>query len=181
MGPSLNSPMNLVTALATYAAISRELGLPLRYPGRKEGWNSLQDTTDAELFGRATLWALGSENAKNEIFNVSNGDVYRWRQLWGELAEFYEIPVAEPLAMSTVAEMNEKAPLWESMVARYGLFPTPYDQIANWAFVDYMLNFADETIMSSIKIRHAGFADCIDTHASFRRQLGRLRDMKIIP
>ena len=55
MGPSLNSPMNLVTSLATYAAMTRELGLPLRFPGTKEGWNTLQETTDAELFGRATL------------------------------------------------------------------------------------------------------------------------------
>src|SRR6266436_7298501 len=61
LGPSLNSPMNLVTGVATYAAISRELGLPLRFPGRKEGWNSLQEACDAELFGRATLWALGSD------------------------------------------------------------------------------------------------------------------------
>jgi nucleoside-diphosphate-sugar epimerase len=60
MGPSLNSPMNLVTGLAAYAAITRELGLPLRFPGNKEGWNALQDTTDAELFGRATLWALAA-------------------------------------------------------------------------------------------------------------------------
>ena len=181
LGPSLNSPMNLVTGLATYAAMSRELGLPLRFPGRKEGWNSLQEATDAELFGRATLWALGSDKAKNEIFNVSNGDVYRWRQLWAELAEFYEIPVAEPLAMSTASEMAEKGLLWDSMVARYGLFPTPYEQIANWPFVDYMLNFGEETIQSTIKIRQAGFADCIDTHQSFRRQLTRLREMRIIP
>ena len=61
MGPSLNSPMNLVTSLATYAAMTRELGLPLRFPGTKEGWNTLQETTDAELFGRATLWALGED------------------------------------------------------------------------------------------------------------------------
>jgi nucleoside-diphosphate-sugar epimerase len=81
MGPSLNSPMNLVTSLATYAAMSRELGLPLRFPGTKEGWSTLQETTDAELFGRATLWALSEDKARNEIFNVSNGDVYRWRQL----------------------------------------------------------------------------------------------------
>jgi nucleoside-diphosphate-sugar epimerase len=181
LGPSLNSPMNLVTGVATYAAISRELGLPLRFPGRKEGWNSLQEATDAELFGRATLWALGSDKAENEIFNVSNGDVYRWRQLWGELAEFYQIPLAEPLAMSTASEMAEKGPLWDSMVARYGLFPTPYEQIANWPFVDYMLNFAEETILSTIKIRQAGFADCIDTHQSLRRQLTRLREMRIIP
>src|SRR5258705_10722509 len=77
MGPSLNSPMNLVTSLATYPAMTRELGLPLRFPGTKEGWNTLQETTDAELFGRATLWALGEDKARNEIFNVSNGDIGR--------------------------------------------------------------------------------------------------------
>src|SRR3977135_1778131 len=180
MGPSLNSPMNLVTSLATYAAMSRELGLPLRFPGTKEGWNPLQETTDAELFGRATLWALGEDKARNEIFNVSNGDVYRWRQLWNELAAFYDLPIAEPLAMSTVSEMSEKGPLWDSMVARYGLHATPYEQIANWSFVDWMLNFGEETIQSTIKIRQAGFADCIDTHQSFRRQLTRLRDLRIV-
>src|SRR5271167_1047900 len=67
MGPSLNSPMNLVTSLATYAAMSRELGLPLRFPGTKEGWNTLQETTDAELFGRATLWALGEDKARMKV------------------------------------------------------------------------------------------------------------------
>jgi len=181
MGPSLNSPMNLVTSLAAYAAMTRELGLPLRFPGTKEGWNTLQETTDAELFGRATLWALGEDKARNEIFNVSNGDVYRWRQLWNELAAFYDLPIAEPLAMSTVSEMSEKTPLWDSIVARYGLHATPYNQIANWAFVDWMLNFREETIQSTIKIRRAGFADCIDTHQSFKRQLTRLRDMRVIP
>jgi nucleoside-diphosphate-sugar epimerase len=181
MGPSLNSPMNLVTSLAAYAAMSRELGLPLRFPGRREGWNTLQETADAELFGRATLWALGEDKARNEIFNVSNGDVYRWRQLWNELAAFYDLPVAEPLAMSTVSEMSEKGPLWDSIVARYGLHATPYEQIANWSFVDWMLNFGDETILSTIKIRKAGFADCIDTHESFRRQLTKLRELRIIP
>jgi len=181
MGPSLNSPMNLVTGLAVYAAMTRELGLPLRFPGNKDGWNTLQETTDAELFGRATLWALGEDKARNQIFNVSNGDVYRWRQLWNELAAFYDLPVAEPLAMSTVSEMSEKAPLWDSIVARYGLHATPYQQIANWSFVDWMLNFREETILSTIKIRQAGFADCIDTHQSFRRQLIRLRDLRVIP
>jgi hypothetical protein len=173
--------MNLVTSLAAYAAMSRELGLPLRFPGRREGWNTLQETTDAELFGRATLWALGEDKASNEIFNVSNGDVYRWRQLWNVLAAFYDLPVAEPLAMSTVSEMSEKGPLWDSIVARYELHATPYEQIANWSFVDWMLNFGEETILSTIKIRKAGFADCIDTHESFRRQLTNLRELRVIP
>jgi NAD(P)-dependent dehydrogenase (short-subunit alcohol dehydrogenase family) len=28
---------------------------------------------------------------------------------------FYDLPIAEPLAMSTVSEMSEKAPLWDSI------------------------------------------------------------------
>jgi hypothetical protein len=98
--------MNLVTGLATYAAMSRSA-----IPASERGWNALQQAADAELFGRAILWALGQEKARNEIVNVSNGDVYRWRQMWSELAAFYQIPVAEPLAMSTVSEMSERAPL----------------------------------------------------------------------
>jgi hypothetical protein len=47
--------------------------------------------------------------------------------------------------------------------------------------VDWMLNFGEETILSTIKIRKAGFADCIDTHESFRRQLTKLRELRIIP
>jgi hypothetical protein len=39
----------------------------------------------------------------------------------------------------------------------------------------------EETIQTTIKIRQAGFADCIDTHQSFRRQLTRLRELRIIP
>jgi nucleoside-diphosphate-sugar epimerase len=120
--------MNLVTSLTTYAAMSRELGLPLRFPGTKEGWNTLQDTTDAELFGRATLWALDADKARNQIFNVSNGDVYRWRQLWKELAAFYDLPVAEPLAMSTVSEISEKAPLCDSMVTATACTPRLTDR-----------------------------------------------------
>jgi hypothetical protein len=40
-------------------------------------------------------------------------------------------------------------------VARYKLHATPYEQIANWSFVDRMLNFGEETILSTIKIRKA--------------------------
>src|SRR5260370_19981767 len=96
MGPSLNSPMNLVTSLAAYAALTRELGFPLRFPAAREGWNTLQRTTHAQFFGLATLWALGEDRSRNEIFNVSNADLYRWRQLRNELSAFYDLTLAEP-------------------------------------------------------------------------------------
>src|SRR5258708_18152947 len=79
------------------------------------------------------------------------------------------------------SQERARGPLWDSIVARYGLHATPYEQIANWSFVDWMLNFSEEVILSTIKIRKAGFADCIDTHESFRRQLTQLRELRVIP
>jgi NADH:flavin oxidoreductase / NADH oxidase family len=89
--------------------------------------------------------------------------------------------IREPLARPTVSEMSKKDPLSDSMVARYGLRATPYSQIANWAFMDRVVDFRDETALRTIKIPQAGFACSIDTHQSLRRQLTRLRDLRIVP
>jgi hypothetical protein len=40
-------------------------------------------------------------------------------------------------------------------------------ELANWAFLDWMLNFREEVIQSTFKIRQAGFADCIDACQGF--------------
>jgi hypothetical protein len=85
------------------------------------------------------------------------------------------------ISVGVLAIKENRHSLWDSIVARYGLHPTPYEQIADWSFVDWMHNFGEETILSTIKIRKAGFADCIDTHESFRRQLTKLRELRVIP
>src|SRR5258708_11387983 len=123
------------------------------------------------IFFRAAIPFEVPDKAHNEIFNVSNEDVYRWRQLWNELAAFYDLPVAEPLAMSTVSEMSEKGPLWDSIVARYGVDATAYEQIAKRSFVDWMVNFSEETILRTINSRQAGFGDCIRPHEGVRREI----------
>ncbi len=61
-GPSLGSPMNMVTSLAVFAAISRELGMELRFPGSFPGYGALFQATDAGLLGRSALWALDSDS-----------------------------------------------------------------------------------------------------------------------
>jgi hypothetical protein len=65
------------------------------------------------------------------------------------------------------------------MIETYWLHATPYDQIAKLDICDPMLNFGEEAILSTITIRHAGFGDSIDTHISFKRQLTRLREIRI--
>lgn len=180
-GPSIASPMNLITGLGTFAALSRELGVPLRFPGSRATWSALHDTTDAQLLGRATLWAIVTDSAYDQIFNVGNGDHFRWIHMWKVLGDFYDIPLDEPQPMIMAGQMNFFEPLRDQMVAKYQLVQTPYQQIANWGFLDACLNFTEDVVLSTVKVRKAGFSEAIDSHESLIRQLSRLRNMKLIP
>jgi nucleoside-diphosphate-sugar epimerase len=78
-GFALANPMNLAMVIAIYAAISKELGLPLRFPGRPAAYDTLHDMTDAGLLARATVWAATEERCANQAFNINNGDLFRLR------------------------------------------------------------------------------------------------------
>ena len=81
-GLALGNPMNLAMVIAVYAAISKELGLPLRFPGKPGAYDKLLDMTDAGLLARATVWAATDERCANQAFNINNGDLFRWSETW---------------------------------------------------------------------------------------------------
>lgn len=54
-------------------------------------------------------------------------------------------------------------------------------RIASWPFVDGWFAAGDDMVQSTIKIRQAGFGDCVDTHVSFLENLAMLRDLSLIP
>src|SRR5579862_6227381 len=72
-GESIGSPMNLLPAIGVYAAVERERGRSLRFPG---GPPRVQEAVDARLLARALDWAAMAPEARGEIFNVTNGDVF---------------------------------------------------------------------------------------------------------
>ncbi|MGF6492164.1 nucleoside-diphosphate-sugar epimerase [Luteibacter sp. 621] len=181
IGPSLGSPMNILTGIATYAAVCKEFGVPFRFPGSPQAWSALHQVTDADLLGRATLWALESDAARDEVFNVTNGDHYRWKHLWADLARFFDIPVEEPQPIPLAEYMADKGPVWDAIVKRHGLVPTSWSEIAAWPFVQGIVNVGFDLVQSTVKIRQAGFGECIDTHQSYLGHLQRLRDARLIP
>src|SRR5688572_7894680 len=76
--------LNVLPAIGVYAAIRREKGEPFSYPGGPSfGWES----ADASLVGQVMVGAAQSPQAENEIFNVTNGDVFEWRSVWPAMAE----------------------------------------------------------------------------------------------
>ncbi len=181
IGPSLGSPMNMLTGLAVYAGVCRHQGVPLRFPGSPAAWGALHQATDARVLARAVAWALRSPAARNEVFNVTNGDNFRWRHLWPEIADFFGTPAAPPQPMSLAEQMADKGPVWDAIVREHGLRPTALSRIASWPFVDGWFAAGDDMVQSTIKIRQAGFGDCVDTHVSFLDNFAMLRDLSLIP
>lgn len=181
-GFAVGSPMNTTLTVGMLAAMSRELGIPLRFPGTS---GHLKDACDAKLLARAIEWAGQSENARNQIFNVANGDAFMWEQVFPKIAEVFgmECDFSHPMSLSRV--MADKGPLWETMVRKYGLQPYTYQQlIPSWAYTDwtFRLNQAPfNSVLSTIKIRQAGFHECLDTEKMFVDQLRDLQKRKILP
>ncbi|MGO9122120.1 MAG: SDR family oxidoreductase [Desulfomonilaceae bacterium] len=181
-GFGLGNPMNLGMSIAVYAAISKELGLPLRFPGTEKTYAVLYQITSAEILAKATTWAGQSEAAKNETFNITNGDYFRWKYLWPRIAAMFDMPPADPIPTPLTVYMADKKPVWEAIVRKNGLQPLPYEQVASWPFADAILRLMEfDNITSTVKARRAGFHDCIDTEEMFESFFANLRKDRVIP
>lgn len=181
LGPSIGSPMNMLMGIAAYAAVSKASGLPLRFPGGDAALRALHQATDAGVLAEAVLWALTHDAARGEIFNVTNGDGFRWQHLWPEIAAVFDLDVAPPQPMRLVEQMADKAALWQTLVERHGLRDIPWDRLVAWPFVDAWFNMGCDMVQSTIKIRRAGFNGCIDTHDGLVAALERLREQRVVP
>jgi len=180
-GIGLGNPMNLAMVIAVYASMSKELGIPLRFPGKPGAYTSLIEMTDADLLAKATVWAATTEHARNEAFNITNGDVFRWSSMWPKIAVFFDLDVAPPLEMSLAEVMADKEALWNAVVERHGLAPTRYAEVSSWAFGDFVFAWDYDVIADTSKSRRAGFHEYVDTEAMFLRIFQDLRDQRLIP
>ncbi|MEO1688035.1 MAG: SDR family oxidoreductase [Pseudomonadota bacterium] len=180
-GFALGTPMNLAMGLGVYAAISAELGLPLRFPGTAGAWNALYQVVDAAHLARAAVWMATDPACANEAFNIVNGEPFRWRRLWPGLAEALNLPAGPPKYLPLTQFMADKAPLWDRIVARHGLQPIPYAQAAAWPFLDYVWATDWDCVSSMRKARRFGFRDEVDDAEMFARLFAALREARALP
>lgn len=180
-GFALGSPMNLIMNLAVYAAISKELGLPLRFPGKLGTFNAIYQITDSSLLARGMEWAATSPAAHNQIFNFTNGDYFRWCNVWPRIAEAFGMSAAAPQTIKLGEFMADKAPLWGAIQEKYGLQRHAYADLAAWPFADYVWGCDWDIMSDTTKIRRAGFFEVEDSEATIIRLLKQFRAERIIP
>jgi nucleoside-diphosphate-sugar epimerase len=173
--------MNLVMVIGVYAAICRELGVAFAHLGTAGNYRALYQVTDAEHLARAVLWMATEPRCANEAFNITNGDVFRWKRMWPRLADHFAPPVGPQRHIPLARMMAEKAPVWERIAAKHGLKPYRYEEIVSWAFGDFVFTPEFDIISAMTKARMYGFHDLVDSEVMFVRIFDQLRKDRVSP
>lgn len=183
IGWAIGNLMNMGVTLALYGSLFRATGAPFVFSGSPEGWNGIVDIVDARLLGRQLRWSLTEPASRHEAFNVTNGDVFRWRQMWPILtADLGVEPAPYPGATNPLAErMGDADEEWAQIVTDTELVQTTASDLASWWHTDADLGRNLEAFADMSKSRRAGFLDYKTSADSFLELFEQLRTERILP
>ncbi|KAL6721078.1 hypothetical protein ACLMJK_000178 [Lecanora helva] len=123
IGVAKGNFMNLATSLGLYCAISKELDGNLMFPGSETFYTLFDSFTYSRLHASFNLWAALEPQCANQAFNVVNGDVESWQNMWPKAAKRFgcHIPrnqfrVGVGEDPGSVMPLAEKPPLAEVAV-----------------------------------------------------------------
>lgn len=183
IGKAVGNLMNLGTTLAVYATICKETGRPFRFPGSSAQWNGLSDVTDARILAEQLVWASTTKAAKNEAFNIVNGDYFRWSWLWNKIAAYFGVEAVgyegeiHPLEKA----MESDADIWKQIAERHNLKESNLNRLASAWHTDLDLGRPIEVMTDMSKSRKLGFTAYQSTEDSFTDLFKQLREEHLIP
>ncbi len=181
IGLSAGVPLNTLNFISVYATIARELDIPFDFPGRPAAWEALNKYTDAEILGRFEVWAATEPSCAGEEFNITNGDCFRWENLWHSIGEAFGCRRGTVRPCSLAGLMEDKGPVWDDIVKRYQLENYRMDELANWIFADWVFGRDWDIILEDRKRISYGFTEIVFTEDMFARYFKTLREMRMIP
>jgi nucleoside-diphosphate-sugar epimerase len=183
-GYAVDNAMNMVLTLSVYAEIQKALGKPFIYPGSTQSWNGVVDVTDADLLGEQLVWAATNPAGENQAFNIANGDTFRWRWLWPQIAEHFGVDYEGPKAehfQPLEEQMKDAAPVWAEIAHKHGLAVDDVTKLASWWHSDSDLGRQIECFTDMTKSREAGFLNFRSSPKSFFANVQAYRDANILP
>ena len=186
VGDSVGSAMNVIPALGVYAAMMRRAGkTKLDYPG---GAGRVAQAVDADLLASAIAWSGESEKARNEIFNVTNGDVFVWPNVWPAIADALGFEAGDHRPLSLDREIRPQEETWQEIRKAHGLVSGSLRDFVGLSFeyADYTMGYGrtepgPPALVSTIKLMQAGFHEVIDTETMFRKAFSEMQAKKLLP
>jgi nucleoside-diphosphate-sugar epimerase len=177
----IGNPMNLPMVIGVYAAISKELGLPLCHPGTPGNYHALYQCTDAELLAKAMVWMATEPRCANQAFNITNGDLIRWENLWPRIARYFHLEPGPRRQLSLAKFMADKGPVWDRIVHKHGLKPYRYEEVVSWPYGDFVFTPEFDIVSDTGKSRRFGFHEFVDTEEMFFRIWDQYRAARVLP
>lgn len=186
VGCSSGSAMNVIPALGVYAAMMRRAGRTrLDYPG---GAGRVAQAVDAGLLARAIAWSGEAESARNEIFNVTNGDVFVWPNVWPAIAAALGFAAGAPVPLSLEREIRPREAEWAEIRRAHGLVSGTLGEFVGLSFeyADYTMGFGRSepgppAVVSTIKLMQAGFHEVMDSEAMFASAFAEMQAARLLP
>lgn len=180
-GNVYGNPMNIALTVGVFAELSRALKIPMRFPGTDAAYRVLMQFTDADLLGRASVWAATTPEAGGEAFNVTNGDVFRWERIWTDVANHLGLETAPPIPLKLTKHMADKGEIWQRLAERHSLVEPNLDKLVGWAFGD-MLFMTETDIISDVnKLRRFGFTETADARQTLLTAIDQFKAKRVIP
>ena len=155
-----------------------------KFPG---GGRYINAASDSRLIAQVAEFAATHEIAANETYNVVNGDMLVWQDIWGSIAERFNMKAGpdEPLELTKAMPTHEAT--WARIVQREGLRPFTLEQLigSSWQFADravaHGLAHPANSVLSPIKLHRHGFHGVEDTEDSMHHWLERMQIEKLLP
>jgi nucleoside-diphosphate-sugar epimerase len=177
--------MNLPPIIGAYAAICREEGKPFAFPG---GVPYVWEAVDTRLVANALAWGAKASAAAGETFNLTNGEVFEWRNLWPAMARTLGVEPGPDQPLRMAEFLPAKADVWDAIVAKHDLRRIPMSALVGEShhYADFCFAYGAEQLpspafVSTVKIKQAGFTEAFDTEESFCHWLQVLIDRRVLP
>ena len=184
-GFSMGSPMNLILCIAVYASLCKELGTPFHFPGTRETYEKIYEMTSSDTLAKSMEWMSLDPRCANQAFNITNGDVIRWQNIWPRIAAVFGLPAGgvRTMNLTVVMEAPDKQAAWERLVAREALSTAHgsyKDLVPSWEFADFALNAGVDVMSDTSKCRRYGFFEFVDTEEMLVKAFQELIERKIV-
>ena len=185
VGEAVGGAMDLIPPLGVYAAMLREQGRALDYPA---GAARVSQAVDVDLLARAIAWSGEAEAARNEAFNVTNGDVFTWENVWPAIAEALDMKPGSNVPLSLAQTWPQWVAPWEALRRKYDLLSPGLEAFVGLSFqyADYTMRYGQTepgppALVSTVKINQAGFTEMMDTEDMFRKWFRQARASRLLP
>ncbi len=96
---------------------------------------------------------------ENEAFNVNNGDIWRWCELWPRIAQWFELECAPPVRLSFHQLFNDYRAVWRELAGER-LVEADILRLSDGQFADFVFGWQYDMFGDGSKLRGLASSGC---------------------